>query len=126
MSIETMFEITQIEKRDVEEYWTQVELISNHPVYQGHFPGYPLTPGVLMIIMARCALGIIEGGAIMWSYIKKCRYYNKVFPGEVLTLKLFIARRQDGKNVVNVFISRSNVESTPVFSMEAFYNVNKC
>ncbi|MDP1621192.1 MAG: beta-hydroxyacyl-ACP dehydratase [Bacteroidales bacterium] len=30
-----------------------VSLISNHPVYQGHFPGNPVVPGVCQIQMVR-------------------------------------------------------------------------
>ena len=40
-----------------------LRLLPESPVYQGHFPGYPITPGVCLVEMALEAIGEMAGQA---------------------------------------------------------------
>lgn len=67
--------------------------------FAGHFPGYPVTPGVLMIEMlaqtgAVCALSLPEnrGRLAMFAGIDKARFRREVRPGETLRLEVEMIR----------------------------------
>ncbi len=75
----------------------------NESFFQGHFPGYPVMPGVLIIeAMAQV------GGVLMFSRkenkgkipllvgIDKARFKKQVFPGDQLILKVEIIKQIKG------------------------------
>lgn len=81
--------------------------------FPGHFPGYPVTPGVLMIEMLAqtgtvCALSLPEnkGKLGMFGGIEKARFRREVKPGELLRLEVEIIRSRGsvgvGKGVATV------------------------
>lgn len=71
----------------------------NEPFFQGHFPGNPVMPGVL-IIEALAQVGAVallsqpewEGRTAYFAGIDKARFRQKVVPGDVLTLETVILK----------------------------------
>ena len=81
--------------------------------FAGHFPDYPVTPGVLMIEMlaqtgAVCAGSVPEnrGRIAFFAKIDKAKFRRQVLPGEVLTLEVEMIRLRGtvgvGKAVASV------------------------
>lgn len=68
-----------------------VRMNANHPVYQGHFPGNPITPGVLTMQMIRECAGWKIGHNLRFKSIKNCRLAAMVRPGDTLRLKMDIS-----------------------------------
>ncbi len=74
----------------------------NEPFFQGHFPGNPIMPGVLIVeAMAQCggvlALGAIadrERKVVLFTSIDDCRFRVQVTPGDQLRLELDILRQR--------------------------------
>lgn len=74
----------------------------NEPFFQGHFPGYPVMPAVLVIealaqlasIMAWDALGLKpgDGTLIFFAGIDNARFRRMVLPGDQLTLEAEVIR----------------------------------
>lgn len=71
----------------------------NEPFFQGHFPDYPVMPGVLIIeAMAQVgAVGVMAGGAhedklALFAGIDGVRFRRQVLPGDVLTMEVEILR----------------------------------
>ncbi len=73
----------------------------NEPFFQGHFPGQPIMPGVLIIeAMAQAAAYLaiksakdIPGKKIpLFAGIDDARFKRPVVPGDVLTLELKVIR----------------------------------
>lgn len=71
----------------------------NEPFFEGHFPGYPVMPGVLIIeAMAQVgAVGVMAGGEhadklALFAGIDGVRFRRQVVPGDVLTLEVEIGR----------------------------------
>ncbi|MBN1531143.1 MAG: hypothetical protein JXA20_00635 [Spirochaetes bacterium] len=69
----------------------QVEIPESSPWFAGHFPGFPLLPGIAQIHMA---FGLIreselrEGREVAIAEIKKVRYRKMITPGSSVTLSV--------------------------------------
>ena len=75
----------------------------NEPFFQGHFPGYPVMPGVLIIealaqVGAVALLGMDEhkGKLGLFAGIDKVRFRRQVIPGETLRLEVEMGRMRRG------------------------------
>jgi 3-hydroxyacyl-[acyl-carrier-protein] dehydratase len=71
----------------------------NEPFFRGHFPGYPVMPGVLIIeAMAQVgAVGVVADGEYrdklaLFAGIDGVRFRRQVLPGDVLTMEVEIKR----------------------------------
>ncbi|MCK4905939.1 MAG: 3-hydroxyacyl-ACP dehydratase FabZ [Spirochaetes bacterium] len=72
----------------------------NEPFFQGHFPGHPIMPGVLIVEgMAQCAGCLIfqnisdrHKKVVYFAGMDKVRFKAPVFPGDVITYKIEITR----------------------------------
>lgn len=71
----------------------------NEPFFQGHFPDYPVMPGVLIIeAMAQVgAVGVMAGGdhgdkLALFAGIDGVRFRRQVLPGDVLRMEVEITR----------------------------------
>ena len=78
----------------------------NEPFFQGHFPGRPLMPGVLIIeaiVQTACFTvamklkGSMKNPGVSFMTIDKCKFRKPVQPGDVLNLK--VTRLNKVKNV---------------------------
>jgi 3-hydroxyacyl-[acyl-carrier-protein] dehydratase len=71
----------------------------NEPYFQGHFPNYPVMPGVL-IVEALAQVGAVamlkkdenKGRLAFFAGIDGCRFRGQVRPGDVLRLEVEITR----------------------------------
>ncbi len=67
----------------------------NEPCFQGHFPGLPIMPGVLIIealaqagcILGLAGLGYPEGKLLLFAGIEKIKFRRQVRPGDRLELE---------------------------------------
>ena len=85
----------------------------NEPFFQGHFPGNPVMPGVL-IMEALAQVGAVailskpefKGRTAYFAGIDKARFRQKVVPGDVLLLETAIVKAKGpigvGKAVATV------------------------
>ncbi len=71
----------------------------NEPFFQGHFPDYPVMPGVLIVealaqVGAFCVLSMeqYKGKIAFFAGIDKVRFRDQVKPGDVLTLEVEMTR----------------------------------
>ncbi len=71
----------------------------NEPFFQGHFPGYPVMPGVL-IVEALAQLGAVvllsceehKGKTAFFAGIDKLRFRRQVVPGDQLKMEVEIIK----------------------------------
>ncbi len=73
----------------------------NEPFFVGHFPGYPIMPGVLIIEALAQAGGILalktmgSGRKIaLFAGIDNCKFRRPVFPGDQLRLECTVIARK--------------------------------
>lgn len=79
----------------------------NEPYFQGHFPGRPIMPGVLIVEAMAQVGGVVltqlpevEGGLFLFAGIDKVRFRRQVIPGDQLAIEvelLYVKRRRFGK-----------------------------
>lgn len=69
------------------------QITLNEPHFIGHFPDYPIMPGVLIIealaqLGALCVLSLEEhrGKLVLFAGVDKMRFRKEVFPGDSLEL----------------------------------------
>ena len=66
---------------------------------QGHFPGYPVVPGVVLCeIMGQCSsallLDVLPGRLTFYGGLDKVRFKNQVRPGDLVTVTSHITTRR--------------------------------
>ena len=95
----------------------------NEPFFQGHFPGKPVMPGVLVVealAQAVCLLALEtetteEGAVYLLAGIDKARFKRPVVPGDSLHLKAGLVKRKRG---IWVFDAQAEVDGKPVAGAE--------
>ena len=72
----------------------------NEPYFQGHFPGQPIMPGVLIIEAMAQVAGIVafssgmEGKAVYFMSIEKAKFRRPVVPGDQLRLEIKVLQQR--------------------------------
>jgi len=98
----------------------------NEPFFQGHFPGHPIMPGVLIVEALAQAGGILAlkamGGGKRIAYftgIDNCKFRRPVIPGDQLRLEITVIARKGpmwkmhGEALVNgVIAAKGDVTAT--------------
>ncbi len=73
----------------------------NEPQFQGHFPGAPIFPGVMIVealaqtsaVLVGVTLDLIDKDLLVYFMsIDKCKFRRKVVPGDVLELHVEVMR----------------------------------
>lgn len=73
---------------------------ANEPHFNGHFPGKPIMPGVLIVeamaqtcgVLIGCSRGLEETLMIYFTTVEKAKFRRTVVPGDVLELHVSIKR----------------------------------
>jgi 3-hydroxyacyl-[acyl-carrier-protein] dehydratase len=99
---------------------------ANEWFFPGHFPDYPVMPGVL-IIEALAQVGCVSmlslpehrGKLVLFAGIDKVRFKREVVPGDQLTLKVEItqARSSFGKGVAEALVDRETAATAELMFM---------
>lgn len=98
----------------------------NEPHFTGHFPGYPIMPGVLILeSMAQASIAVVAkqpgvqpGGLVFLVAVEDARFKKPVLPGDTLVLQgeLLTFRRGLGKVRVQALVDEEvHAEATLTF-----------
>jgi len=98
---------------------------SNEPFFQGHFPGHPVMPGVLIVEALAQASGLLIGLSataqqnrdrlFYLAKVDNARFNRPVVPGDQLRLEVQMKRLIRG---MGIFTARAVVDGTEVASCE--------
>lgn len=84
-----------------------VELNAEHPIYKGHFPSRPITPGVCSIaIIVECAAQLLHKKLTL-SAIRQCRLKDPIEPSLKKIMVHFYTIDFDENNIN----CKANIES---------------
>ncbi len=73
----------------------------NEPFFQGHFPDYPIMPGVLVIEAMAQVSGILafqsgaEGNSVYFMSIEKAKFRKPVVPGDQLIFEVNVVQQRN-------------------------------
>ncbi len=93
----------------------------NEPFFQGHFPGNPIMPGVLIVEAMAQVSGVlafksgISGKATYFLSIEKAKFRKPVVPGDQLRLEVTVLR---GRQTIWRFAGNAYVGDTLVAEAE--------
>jgi 3-hydroxyacyl-[acyl-carrier-protein] dehydratase len=87
------------------------------PHLQGHFPGNPILPGVLLVEAMAQTAGLLlpEGSSALLAQIKDARFRRPVVPGDRVRIE---ADRQGGLGELHRFAVQASVDGAPVAEAE--------
>ena len=96
----------------------------NEPFFQGHFPGQPVMPGVLILEAMAQATGLLafsgqidahKSSLYMLVGIDKARFRGQVLPGDQLQLEILLKRTMRG---IGLFECKALVDGKVVAEAE--------
>ena len=93
---DNFYKIKRVEKSD-NKFVINAEFLSNHPIYEGHFPEKPVVPGVCTLTVIKECLGEMLGRMITFSAIKECKYLSALLPDSDLNITITIELLDDAK-----------------------------
>ncbi|MCP3686795.1 MAG: 3-hydroxyacyl-ACP dehydratase FabZ [Gammaproteobacteria bacterium] len=98
--------VDRVTESDQKEFLSACKNVSiNEPFFQGHFPGQPVMPGVLILEALAQATGLLAFSSMNADYrtklymlvgIDKARFRGQVVPGDQLTLNVRLKRNMRG------------------------------
>ena len=102
----------------------QKNVSNNEPFFQGHFPGYPVFPGVLLLEAMAQATAILDIESndrdmskqlYYFVGIDKARFKKQVFPGDIIIIN---AKLNQSKSDIHKFSSECHVNDEVVCTSE--------
>jgi 3-hydroxyacyl-[acyl-carrier-protein] dehydratase len=104
MQLEYFHMIDRIVDLNVDEKKIVVEaqVPKESTIFEGHFPGYPLMPGVLLIETMAQASGWLQLGVLKFermpilAAVKEAKVRGSVFPGELMSIEASLAHEGSG------------------------------
>lgn len=97
MMLSKFYKVNNVSYKDTG-WCVSLELMTEHSLYKGHFPGYPIVPGVcIMQIIKECTADIL-GKELQYDYISSCKFLSAINPvlNNCLELTLRIKELEDG------------------------------
>ena len=80
----------------------EVTLLEDHPVYQGHFPGEPVSPGVCSLQMVKECAQILAGKEFFIGYVKQYKLLSVMTP------------QKNPKIIIGIQLTRKSTRSKPL------------
>lgn len=120
MLINDFFEIVHLEKTGDNSFETRIRLDSDHKIYQGHFPGNPVVPGVCLSQMVKESLESYKVQTLQMveaGYLKFMAVVNPIQNIE-LTISTTIKSEEDEKITI---LSETTDGYTLFFKLKATY-----
>jgi len=97
MLLDTFFKILDTSKEE-EKTIVKVELDKDHKIYEGHFPGNPVVPGVCLIQMIKEVVEVQQGLRLRLTSADEIKFLNIVNPVTSNLLNIEIKKRPNAEN----------------------------
>jgi 3-hydroxyacyl-[acyl-carrier-protein] dehydratase len=100
-------------------FTTEIRLVPDHIIYAGHFPGYPVVPGVIQMQIVHELLEKYLGKSLKLSAIDDCKFLRIINPQERDEIHISVAFAADD-NVLHVKAS-GHIETKTYFRLKGTY-----
>ena len=107
---------------DVENTKFTIKLNKEDVVYKGHFPGFPVTPGVAQLQIVQELLEYTFNSEFNLLSISKCNFLKVIDPNKVSSLdfEFFIQKLENGIKVKAISKSEKDI----FLKLSAIYSIN--
>ena len=135
MQLEYFHMIDRIVDLNVDERKIVVEaqVPKESTVFEGHFPGFPLMPGVLLIESMAQASGWLQLGVLKFermpilAAVKEAKVRGSVYPGDLMSIEATLAHEGSGYAMTEAKIrvgGKLRANSTLTFTQIPFPNAD--
>jgi len=104
------------ERRESSVWEAELVFPADDPYFQGHFPDFPIMPGVVQLGAARRFAQALQGGAGVLKCVKKMKFTGVVRPGDVVRLRLDF---KDERETVYTYFRRETVCSSGIMELKS-------
>ncbi|MDE2378104.1 3-hydroxyacyl-ACP dehydratase FabZ family protein [Bradyrhizobium sp.] len=125
--IDRIVELKADEKRII----VEAQVPKESTIFEGHFPGYPLMPGVLLIESMAQASGWLLLGVLKFermpilAAVKEAKVRGSVFPGDLMTIEASLVHEGSGYAMTEAKIrvdGKLRANATLTFTLIPFPN----
>jgi 3-hydroxyacyl-[acyl-carrier-protein] dehydratase len=88
MLLKDFYKVEKLEKTDSGKYAAVIVLNNEHDIFDGHFPGNPVTPGVCMMQIIKELTQEILGSSLIMASSSNVKFMAIINPDKNPTLKL--------------------------------------
>ena len=112
MLAESFFSIDRKLKNEEGNVFIDITMNPNHEIYNGHFPGMPICPGVCNIQTIRECAELELDRRLTINSISQCRFSALIVPTEnaQLRLNLNITKKNESDNEWNVICNITSID----------------
>jgi len=110
MLIESFFTIASTTSQE-DKTLVEVDINQEHNVFEGHFPGNPVVPGVFLIQMIRETIEVLQQKKFSIEKAAEIKFLNMVIPQQSSHLLLEIQKRVKSDNPFAFSITVSGNET---------------
>jgi len=111
--IKDLYSISDFVKTD-DGFECAVYLAESHPIYEGHFPGMPVVPGVCILAMVKQSVSEFFNKSLSYESIPECKFLMPVLPNQDRKLKIsirFFQKTQDDNYTCRCQVSAENLKA---------------
>jgi 3-hydroxyacyl-[acyl-carrier-protein] dehydratase len=118
-------------KMDEKTITVEAQVPKTNTIFEGHFPGYPLMPGVLLIEAMAQASGWLLLGVLKFermpilAAVKEAKVRGSVYPGDLLTIEAGLVHDGSGYAITEAKIKvagKLRANATITFTLIPFPN----
>jgi 3-hydroxyacyl-[acyl-carrier-protein] dehydratase len=120
-------------KVDEQKIVVEAQVPKESTIFEGHFPGYPLMPGVLLIESMAQASGWLLLGVLKFermpilAAVKEAKVRGSVFPGDLISIEASVTHEGSGYAMTEAKIrvgGKLRANSTLTFTLIPFPNAD--
>ncbi|MBO9592325.1 MAG: 3-hydroxyacyl-ACP dehydratase [Niabella sp.] len=95
-----------------------ISLNTAHPIFDGHFPGQPVLPGVCMMQIVKELTEEATGKKLFLNDATQCKFLSMVDPGKTPELQVMVDYKEPGDHTIAINAVLKSTEAT-FFKMSA-------
>lgn len=80
MLLNNLYTLLSSESSDERTWTIHVKLNPEHALYQGHFPGYPVVPGVCLLQIIKESAESIRQQKLQYTQVASCKFLSAIQP----------------------------------------------
>ena len=97
--LKDFYTLSSLEQQDAENYLCTITLNPQHPIFEGHFPNNPITPGVCMMQIIKNITEEITGKELFLEKTANVKFMALINPQEHPSLQLTLTIQQSNNEI---------------------------